>query len=71
MLTQEERRLIPLVAKRGCVDIRILKTSYEKVKNIKTIELRHRLFIYHYLKEIDTDGDEPMLDFSPSSSSSQ
>lgn len=61
-MTPEERSLIPLVSRGGCVDIRILRIALEKTKKANPIIFDSKLFIYHYLKESDPDGDEPMLD---------
>lgn len=61
-MTPEERSLIPLVSRGGCVDIRILRIALEKAKKANPKFLCPKLFIYHYLKEIDPDGDEPMQD---------
>ena len=61
-MTPEERSLIPLVSRGGCVDIRILRKALEKTKRANPNILSPKLFIYHYLKESDPDGDEPMLD---------
>ena len=61
-MTPEERSLIPLVSRGGCVDIRILRIALEKTKKANPNIFDSKLFIYHYLKEIDPDGDEPMLD---------
>lgn len=62
-MTPEERSLIPLVSRGGCVDIRILRIALEKTKRANPNSVNFpKLFIYHYLKEIDPDGDEPMLD---------
>jgi len=61
-MTPEERSLIPLVSRGGCVDIRILRKALEKNKKVNPNIFSPKLFIYHYLKEIDPDGDEPMLD---------
>lgn len=61
-MTPEERSLIPLVSSGGCVDIRILRIALEKTKKANPNIFCPKLFIYHYLKENDPDGDEPMLD---------
>ena len=61
-MTPEERSLIPLVSRGGCVDIRILRIALEKNKKANPNIFDPKLFIYHYLKENDPDGDEPMLD---------
>jgi hypothetical protein len=61
-MTPEERSLIPLVSSGGCVDIRILRIALEKAKKANPTIFDPKLFIYHYLKENDPDGDEPMLD---------
>jgi hypothetical protein len=61
-MTPEERSLIPLVSSGGCVDIRILRIALEKAKKANPTIFCPKLFIYHYLKENDPDGDEPMLD---------
>lgn len=61
-MTPEERSLIPLVSRGGCVDIRILRIALEKTKRENPNIFSPKLFIYHYLKESDPDGDEPMLD---------
>ena len=64
MLTQEERSLIPLVSSGGCVNIIALRKALEKTKAAKpSPSVFPKLFIYHYLKESDPDGDEPMLDY--------
>lgn len=61
-MTPEERSLIPLVSSGGCVDIRILRIALEKTKRENPVIFDPKLFIYHYLKENDPDGDEPMQD---------
>jgi hypothetical protein len=61
-MTPEERSLIPLVSSGGCVDIRILRIALEKTKKANPNIFCPKLFIYHYLKESDPDGDEPMQD---------
>jgi hypothetical protein len=64
MLTQEERRLIPLVSRGGCVNITALRQALLITKAAKTSPATFpKLFIYHYLKETDKDGDEPMLNY--------
>lgn len=63
MLTQEERSLIPLVSKWGCVDIRALRHAFNIVKNQPVKKVRDHLFMYYYLKATDPDQDEPMMDF--------
>ena len=61
-MTPEERSLIPLVSRGGCVDMRILRKAMEKTKKANPTIFLTKLFIYHYLKESDPDGDEPMTE---------
>ena len=61
-MTPEERSLIPLVSRGGCVDMRILRKAMEKTKKENPTIFLRKLFIYHYLKESDPDGDEPMIE---------
>lgn len=64
MITPLERRLIGLVAKYGCVDLRAIRTAYRRA------EATHdpakgsfeNLFIYYYLCATDPDQDEIMRD---------
>jgi hypothetical protein len=64
MLTQEERSLIPLVSRGGCVNIIALRKALVKTKlSNPSNTIFPKLFIYHYLKEADPDGDEPMLNY--------
>lgn len=65
-MDQEVRSMIPLVSRGGCVDIKALRKaimlSKQREKNYEIcVNQYHKLIIYHYLKEIDKDGDEPML----------
>lgn len=61
-MTPEERSLIPLVSSGGCVDIRALRRALQITKRANPTVFLPKLFIYHYLKETDPHGDEPMLD---------
>ena len=52
MLTQEERSLIPLVSRGGCVNIIALRKALVKTKLANPSNtIFPKLFIYHYLKE--------------------
>lgn len=62
MITQEERDLIPLVSKHGCVDLNALRKAWTLVKLLPNHKVREYLFMYYYLREVDVDKDEPMLD---------
>jgi len=50
------------VSRGGCVDMRILRKAMEKTKKENPTIFLRKLFIYHYLKESDPDGDEPMIE---------
>ncbi len=65
MITQEERNLIPLVSKHGCVDLHALRKAWMLVKLQPNEKVRNHLFVYYYTREIDPDRDEPMFDASP------
>lgn len=62
MISSEERRLIGLVAKFGCVDLRAIRAAYRKTQACYDPILGSfdYLFIYYYLTETDPDGDEIM-----------
>lgn len=62
MISQEERNLIPLVSKYGCVDLRALRKAWTLVKLQPCQKVREHLFLYYYQREVDVDQDEPMLD---------
>lgn len=62
MITQEERALIPLVAKHGCLDLRALRKAWQIVKLQPNEAVRKHLFVYYYTREADPDKDEPMFD---------
>lgn len=62
MITQEERDLIPLVSKHGCVDLHALRKAWTLVKLQPNEKVRKHLFVYYYAREIDPDKDEPMFD---------
>jgi hypothetical protein len=68
MISEEERRLFPLVAKFGCVDLRSLRVALRKARDFSVYKPHkgqfEQLFVYYYLKETDRDGDEPMQDAS-------
>lgn len=62
MITQEERELIPLVSKYGCVDLHALRKAWTLVKMLPNQKVREHLFMYYYTREVDPDKDEPMFD---------
>lgn len=62
MITQEERDLIPLVSKHGCVDLIALRKAWTLVKMQPNQNVREHLFKYYYARELDPDRDEPMFD---------
>jgi hypothetical protein len=62
-ISSEDRILIPIVAKGGCVDLRALRNAREIARLKSTTQKQFmKLFVYYYIKETDPDGDEPMLD---------
>jgi thioredoxin-related protein len=75
MITQEERNLIPLVSRHGCVDLQALRKAWTLVKLQPNQRVREHLFMYYYLREVDIDQDEPMFETEilemPSSPTSQ
>jgi hypothetical protein len=66
MISDEERRLIPLVSKNGCVDLKILRKSivYARMFTANAVneDKFKQLFVYYYLRESDPHGDEIMQD---------
>jgi hypothetical protein len=65
-ISQDERELIPLVSKNGCVDLRALRTARIRASvscpaAAMSDRLFVKLFVYYYMKETDPDKDEPML----------
>lgn len=68
-MTPEERQLIPLVAKCGCVDLKALREAIERVKENKNNKnpllgsMPHeRQIIYFYEQITDPHGDVVMID---------
>lgn len=68
MFTDEERKLVPLVAKRGCVDFKALRRALASAKCTQNPILSSRSLeqrvLYFYETYTDPDGDTIMLDVS-------
>jgi hypothetical protein len=66
MISDEERRLIPLVSKFGCVDLRAVRRAIVMARNFSVYKPKkssfEQLFVYFYLKETDPHGDVIMED---------
>jgi hypothetical protein len=66
MISDEERRLIPLVSKNGCVDLKILRRALRHARTLvpygSNEAMFRRLFVSLYLKGSDPHGDAIMED---------
>lgn len=66
-ISQDERDLIPLVSRHGCVDLKALRIAKIRARAAcpsaaMSDRLFMKLFVYYYMKETDPDKDELMID---------